>query len=395
MNNNYIFTSESVTCGHPDKICDQVSDAIVDHFLKQDPDARIIAECAVASGVMFISTHYASSAPSLDITEIARRTIREIGYPKEVFNADDCTILTSIKDHSETDYAPLDLDSMSDKAIDKVTARQQASVFGYACDHTEDLLPLPIWMAHRLAHRVDVVQSVRKLPYLLPDAEIQVGFEFVDGQPARIHSITLVATQHEDSDVELEGLREDMIKKVIDPALRKVKIKLDADTRVHINPDGLRRGGGPSVHSGLTGRKTGIDTYGGFARASSAALSGKDPMRIDRVGSYIARYAAKNVVAAGLSRECEVQLSYSIGSAEPVSLRVRTFGSGELDDDVIADRLRQVIDFRPGGIVRDLGLKTLSAQLGGFYRKLAVYGHMGRRELEVPWEDTAIADKLK
>ena len=395
MTSNFIFTSESVTRGHPDKICDQVSDAIVDHFLKQDPDARIAAECAVSSGVMFISTHYASSATSIDVSEIARRTVSEIGYPKEIFDANDCTILSSIMDHSETDYTPLDLDAMSDKEIDKITARQQTSVFGYACDHTEDLLPYPIWLAHRLAYRMDVVQAVKKLPYLLPDAEIQVGFKFEDGQPARIHSITLVATQDENSDVELEGLRKDMIDKVIKPVLKKESIKSDEDTIIHINPGGIRKGGGPSVHSGLTGRKTGIDTYGGYARSSGAALSGKDPMRIDRVGSYIARYAAKNVVAAGLARECEVQLSYSIGSADPVSIRVRTFGSSELDDEVIADRLKEVIDFRPGGIVRDLGLKKLSAQFGGFYRKLAVYGHMGRRELEVPWESTAIASKLK
>ena len=395
MTSNFIFTSESVTRGHPDKICDQVSDAIVDHFLKQDPDARIVAECAVSSGVMFISTHYASSATSIDVSEIARRTVSEIGYPKEIFDANDCTILSSIMDHSETDYTPLDLDAMSDKEIDKITARQQTSVFGYACDHTEDLLPYPIWLAHRLAYRMDVVQSIKKLPYLLPDAEIQVGFRFEDGQPARIHSITLVATQSENSEADIEGLRKDMIDKVIKPVMKKERIKSDEDTIIHINPGGIRKGGGPSVHSGLTGRKTGIDTYGGYARSSGAALSGKDPMRIDRVGAYIARYAAKNVVAAGLARECEVQLSYSIGSADPVSIRVRTFGSSELDDEVIADRVKQVFDFRPGGIVRDLGLKKLSAQLGGFYRKLAVYGHMGRRELEVPWESTAIASKLK
>ena len=395
MTSNFIFTSESVTSGHPDKICDQVSDAIVDHFLKQDPDARIIAECAVSSGVMFISSHYASSAAALDITEIARRTIKEIGYPKEVFDADDCAILTSIMDHSDTDYTPAELDDMTDRELDKITARQQASVFGYACDHTSDLMPLPIWLAHRLAHRVDVVQTVKKVPYLLPDAEIQVGFEFQDGQPARVHSITLVATQLQNSEVDVEGLRKDMIEKVIEPVLKKEKIKLDDNTIIHINPGGIRKGGGPSAHSGLTGRKTGIDAYGGFARNSGAALSGKDPMRIDRVGAYIARYAAKNVVAAGLARECEVQLSYSIGSADPVSLRVRTFGSSELDDSVIAGRLKELVDFRPGAIVRDLGLKKLSSQLGGFYRKLAVYGHMGRTDLEVPWENTAIAGKLK
>jgi len=394
MTSNFIFTSESVTSGHPDKICDQVSDAVVDHFLKQDADARVIAECAVSSGVMFISCHYASAAPALDISEIARRTITEIGYPKEIFDAADCAILTSIMDHSRSDYIPMNLDAMNDAKLDTVTARQQASVFGYACDQTEDLMPLPIWLAHRLAHRMDVIHVTNKLPYLLPDAEIQVGFEFHNDQPSRLHSITLVATQHDDSDIMLEDLRKDLIDKAIEPVLKKEKITADADTIININPAGPRKGGGPAVHSGLTGRKTGIDTYGGYARSSGAALSGKDPMRIDRVGAYIARYAAKNVVAANLARECEIQLSYSIGSADPVSLRVRTFGTSALDDSVIADRLKEVIDFRPGGIVRELGLKTLSDQLGGFYRKLAVYGHMGRSDIEVPWESTAIASKL-
>ena len=394
MTNGFVFTSESVTCGHPDKICDQVSDAIVDHFLMQDPDAMIKAECAVSSGVMFISSHYASAA-TLDISDIARRTIREIGYPKDVFDAEDCTILTSLMDHSTTDYMPIDLDGMSDKEIDSIIARQQTSVFGYACDHTEDLMPLPIWLAHRLAYRMDEKKVIKKLPYLLPDAEIQVAFEFQDSQPARIHSITLVASQNDNVDIDRKDLREDLIAKVIEPVLKKEKILSDADTIIHINPGVLRRSGGPAIHSGLTGRKTGIDTYGGYARTSGAALSGKDPMRIDRAGAYIARYAAKNVVAAGLARECEVQLSYSIGSARPVSLRVRTFGSSELDDGAIADRLHEVIDFRPGGIVRDLGLKKLSARPEGFYRKLAVYGHMGRAKLDVPWESTDMARKLK
>jgi S-adenosylmethionine synthetase len=395
MSDDYIFTSESVTSGHPDKICDQVSDAIVDHFLRQDPDARIIAECAVSSGVLFISSHFATSAVALDISDIARRTIRDIGYPKELFDAEDCAILTSIMDHSATDYSPMDLDAMTDKEIDKITARQQTSVFGYACDHTRDLMPLPIWLAHRIAQRIDRIQKTKKLPYLLPDAEIQVGFEFHNGKPVRLHSITVVATQDESSDIDQEALRKDLIETIIQPVLKKEKINSDTDTIIHINPGGIRKGGGPAVHSGLTGRKTGIDTYGGYARSSGAALSGKDPMRIDRVGAYIARYAAKNVVAAELARECEVQLSYSIGSADPVSIRVRTFGSGEHDDTVIAGRLQELIDFRPGGIVRDLGLKKLSDKFGGFYHKLAVYGQMGRSDLEAPWESTALAGKLK
>ena len=394
MTNGFVFTSESVTSGHPDKICDQVSDAIVDHFLKQDADARVIAECAISSSVMFVSCHYASAA-SLDISDIARRTVRDIGYPKEVFDADDCSILTSFLDHSNTDYIPMNLDELTDMEIANITARQQTSVFGYACDHTMDLMPLPIWLANRFSKRMGEKKVGKKLPYLLPDAEIQVGVRFLNGQPSSLHSITLVATQNENSDIEQDTLREDLIVRVIEPVLKEEKIKIEADTIIHINPNGIRKGGGPAMHSGLTGRKTGIDTYGGFARNSGTALSGKDPMRIDRVGTYIARYAAKNVVAAELARECEVQLSYSIGCADPVSIRVRSFGSSELDDKIIADRLREVIDFRPGAIVRDLHLRKLSSQSGGFYRKLAAYGHMGRSKLDAPWEDTSIASKLK
>jgi S-adenosylmethionine synthetase len=394
VSNNFIFTSESVTTGHPDKLCDQVSDAIVDHFLNQDPDSRIVAECAVASGVMFIATHYASYA-RLDIPEIARRVIRATGYSSEEFNADACTILTSFMDHTAADYISLDLDNMDDAAIDRLPGRQQVSVFGYACDQTPALMPLPIWLAHRLAEQLDSPAVKKKLPYVLPDSETQVGIEYLEGKPGRIHSITLVATHSESIPVELEQLRTDLTREVVEPVLKKEKYQPDDESRIFINPGGLRTGGGPAVHSGLTGRKTGIDTYGGFARNSGAALSGKDPMRIDRVGAYIARYAAKNVVAAGLARECEVQLSYTIGAARPVSLRVRTFGTGELDETVIAQRLGDTIDFRLGGIVRHLKLKTLSSGSGGFYRELAVYGHMGRIDLDVPWENTDKADALK
>ena len=394
MSNNFIFTSESVTTGHPDKLCDQVSDAIVDHFLNQDPDSRIVAECAVSSGVMFISAHYASKA-RLDIPDIARRIIRNVGYPKEVFDADACTIMTSFMDHTATDYMPFDLDSMDDAAIDRIPGRQQVSVFGYACDQTPALMPLPIWLAHRLADQLDSPKVASKLPYLLPDGETQAGIEYLGGSPGRIHSITLVATQTTADAVGLEQLREDMLREVVEPVLKKEKLKPDENTRIFINPGGARVGGGPAVHSGLTGRKTGIDTYGGFARHSGAALSGKDPMRIDRVGAYVARYAAKNVVAAGIARECEVQLSYSVGVARPVSLRVRTFGTAEMDDTAIAARLEQVIDFRLGGIVRDLNLKRLGDASKGGYQDLAVYGHMGRTDLDMPWEMTDKADDLK
>ena len=326
MSNNFIFTSESVTTGHPDKLCDQVSDAIVDRFLNQDPNSRIVAECAVSSGVMFISAHYASKA-RLDIPDIARHVIRNVGYTRDVFDADACTIMTSFMDHTATDYMPFDLENMDDADIDRIPVRQQASVFGYACDQTPALMPLPIWLAHRLADRLDEPKVASKLPYLLPDGETQAGVEYSDGRPGRIHSITLVATQTTADAVSLDELREGILREVVEPVFKKEKLKPDENTQIFINPGGARVGGGPAVHSGLTGRKTGIDTYGGYARHSGAALSGKDPMRIDRVGAYIARYAAKNVVASGIARECEVQLSYTVGVARPVSLRVRTFGT--------------------------------------------------------------------
>ena len=394
MSDDFIFTSESVTRGHPDKLADQVSDAIVDRFLDQDPHARIVAECAVSSGVLFVSTHFASEA-RLDIAEAARNVIRSIGYPRHVFDADACTILTSLKDHSVHDYHPMDLDSMHDAAIDNVLCRQQASVFGYACDQTPDLLPMPVWLAHRIAARLDSPKVRKKLPYLLPDNEVQVGVEYEKGLAQRIQSVNVVATQTEESGVDLDTLYNDIVEHVISQVLNEVELPVKKQCRVHINPGGLRIGGGPALHSGLTGRKTGIDTYGEYARHSGSALSGKDPMRIDRVGAYIGRYAAKNVVASGLARECEVQLSYSIGLAGPVSLRVRTFGSGEVDDAEIADRLRSSIDFRLGGIVRTLKLKSLSKAAEGFFELLAVYGHMGRHDLDVPWERTDLADALK
>jgi S-adenosylmethionine synthetase len=252
-------------------------------------------------------------------------------------------------------------------------------------------------LAHRLADALDSPELQKKLPYLLPDGQSQVGIEFRDGQPSRIHSITLVASQTNAGAVDPDRLRSDLIDLVVEPVLAEANFKSDGKTGIFVNPEGPVIGGGPSAHSGLTGRKTGIDTYGEYARHSGAALSGKDPFRVDRVGAYAARYAAKNIVAAGLAKECEVQLSYSIGSAEPVSVRVRTFGSADgLDEAKLAERLSDVIDFRLGGIVRDLGLQKLPSEHGGsFYRKLAVYGHMGRGDFDVPWERIDKAGELK
>jgi S-adenosylmethionine synthetase len=395
VSDDYIFISESVTAGHPDKLCDQVSDAIVDHYLSIDPYSRIVAECAVSSGVMFISTHYASEA-RLDIPQIARDVVRDIGYSKAVFDADACTIMTSFTDHTATDYAALDLEQLSDARIDEITAKHQVTVFGYACDQTAALLPLPIWLAHRLAERLASPKVEKKLPYLLPDGKAQVGIEYVGGEPRRIHSITLVASQTDAAAASLEGLREDLIDQVIKSVFDREDHDLDDQTRIFVNPEGALIGGGPAAHSGLTGRKTGMDTYGEYARHSGTALSGKDPLRIDRIGAYAARYAAKNLVAAGLARECEVQLSYSIGAAAPVSLRVRSFGSGELDDRTLTQRVAEAFDFRVGAIVRDFRLQRLPGERrDGFYRKVAVYGHMGRSDMDLPWERTDRTDALK
>ena len=396
MSDDFIFTSESVTTGHPDKLCDQVSDAIVDRFLVQDPDSSIVAECAISSGVLFISTHYASRG-RLDIPDVARAVIRNVGYSRDVFDADACTVLTSFMDHSSTDYRPFELESMTDGEIGQITAKHQVTVFGYACDQTDALLPLPIWLAHRLAETLDSPAVREQLPYLLPDGKTQVGIEFRNGRPSRIHSITLVASQTDAGVVKPDRLRSELIDLVVDPVLQTERIKTDGKTGIFVNPEGPVIGGGPVAHSGLTGRKTGIDTYGEYARHSGAALSGKDPLRIDRVGAYAARYAAKNIVACGRAKECEVQLSYTIGAAGPVSVRVRTFGSGgDRDDSKLAERLSEAIDFRLGGIVRDLGLRQLPREHeGSFYQKLAVYGHMGRLNLDVPWERTDKAEALK
>jgi S-adenosylmethionine synthetase len=394
MSDDFIFTSESVTAGHPDKLCDQVSDAIVDHVLRQDPNAGINAECALASGVLFISAHYATEA-GLAITDVARSVMRDIGYPSQVFDADACAIMTSFMDHTDRDFRRLDLDAMDEEALAQVMVKDQATVFGYACDQTESLMPLPVTLAHRIAQALDDRAIKRALPYLLPDAKTQVGIEYADGKAARIHSIALETSQADRASPGLEQLQADLVEQVIRPVLAGAPIQPDRNTRFFVNPDGPVIGGGPAVHSGLTGRKTGIDTYGEFARHSGAALSGKDPLRVDRVGAYAARWAAKHVVAAGLAAECEVQLSYSIGSAGPVSVRVRTAGTAHADDAEIARRLNQVFDFRVGAIVRDLRLRHLPAEhKGGFYRRLACYGQMGREDLEAPWERLDRLDAL-
>lgn len=398
MKADFMFTSESVTEGHPDKLCDQISDAVVDHILQRDPCSRVIAECAVSTAIVFIAARFSTTA-SIDFANIARQVINQVGYADHSFNAKTCSILTSLKELPAEDSDSFDERYLSDDQIEQIPVRNQVTVFGYACDQTSALMPLPIWLAHRLARRLTSVRLQKLLPYLAPDGKTQVGIEYRDRRPYRIHSITLIASQGKPSTAggpDLKRLDHDLREMVIHPILQEEAIKPDDATRIFVNPDGPFLVGGPSVHSGLTGRKNAIDTYGEYSRHSGAALSGKDPMRIDRVGAYIARYAAKNVVAAGLARECEVQLSYSIGLSRPVSVQVETFGTGTLPDARIAQLLESHVDFRIAGIMRQFNLRRLPSLIkGGFYRKLAVYGHVGRMDIGLPWEVTDKIGALK
>lgn len=392
MKRDYLFTSESVTEGHPDKLCDQISDAIVDRFLTRDRFSRIRVECAVSKGIVFIAARFASNA-KLDIPEIGRGIIQRVGYQEGEFNAKECTILTSLTELGVESTRLKDEQQLSDDELERFTVGNQATVFGFACRQSPALLPLPIWLAHRLARQLATVRASDHLAYLCPDGKTQVGVEYRGGRADRIHSVTLIASQTHPDEPSLKKLRSDLIEKVITPVFADEPIRPDTRTQVFVNPDGPLITGGPVVHSGLTGRKNAVDTYGEYSRHSGAALSGKDPLRVDRVGAYAARHAAKNLVAAGLAEECEVQLSYTIGLARPVSVRVETFGSGKLPDDELLRRLQSCFDFRLGAMIRTFSLRDLSAQhQGRFFERLAAYGQMGRVDLAVPWERT---DKLE
>ena len=387
MRQDFVFISESVTEGHPDKLCDQISDAVLDQFLREDPQAHAIVECAVSTGVVFVAARYRSRT-LVDIPHIARQVIREIGYDDKDFNARTSSILTSLNELPPE--APVaDESALSDAQIEAVTARNTATLFGYACTQTPAFLPLPIWLAHKLARRLSAVRLTLQLPYLRPDAKAQVAVVFRNRRPVRIHSLTLLVSHTVSGVPPAAQLEQALREHVIEPVFRDEPVRPDADTRVYVNPEGPFEIGGPSVHAGLTGRKNAIDTYGEYARHSGAALSGKDPSRIDRTGAYAARYAAKNVVAAGLADECEVLLSYTIGQARPVSVQVETFGTGRVSDTEIGARLEARFDFRPAAIVRAFNLRRRPALTkGGFYRRLAAYGHVGRMDIGLPWERT-------
>ncbi|KPJ94882.1 MAG: S-adenosylmethionine synthetase [Gammaproteobacteria bacterium SG8_11] len=395
MKSDFVFTSESVTEGHPDKLCDLISDAIVDQFLIHDPYSRILAECAVANGVIFISARFVSEA-SVDIPQVARQVIQRVGYSGEGFNAEDCTILTNFTEMPKELYSTVDERNLSGGQLDKFPATRHATIFGFACNQTETLMPLPIWLAHQLTRAVTEARVEKKLPYLLPDATIQVAVEYKKQKPYRIHSINMVTSHEQLSEAQLKDMRQDLVEQVISPVIDRQDIHFDATASVFVNPEGPLVGGGPVVHSGLTGRKNAVDLYGQYCRRSGAALSGKDPSRIDRIGNYQARYAAKNIVAAKLADECEVQLSYSIGQSQPVSIQVETFGTGKISDDDIVSKIKEAIDFRPAAIIANFNLRQLPADSkGGFYQKLAVYGHVGRNDIELPWEQNNKVKTLK
>lgn len=386
-----IFTSESVTVGHPDKLCDRISDAAIDAFLRQDAGARAVVECAVATGVVFLAARFAADA-IVDLPSLARTAIAEAGYVGPHFNARNCSILTSIAElpFDTRELLPATIDNA---AIDRRVAHEQANAFGYACRETPELMPLPISLAHRLARAIDDARA-NGMHWLSPDAKTQVTIEYRRGSPVRIHGISLTAAV----DPDLAGVDiEERLRQLTFITLRDSVPTLDAQTTINVIAGERYEIGGPARHAGLTGRKNGIDTYGEIARQSGAALSGKDPSRIDRTGAYAARHAAKNVVAAGLAERCEVHLAYAIGQAKPLSLSVETFGTGKRPDEVIAKRIAAVLDFRPLAISHRFGLRTRPAAAGegGFYRRLSAYGHFGRTDIDLPWEAADVADALR
>ena len=383
-----LFTSESVTEGHPDKICDQISDAILDEMLRQDPMSRVACETTCTTGLVMVLGEITTSAYA-DIPTIVRETVREIGYDraKYGFDCDTCAVLNSIHEQSADIAMGVDraLESRDQEDKFDIGAGDQGLMFGYACNETPEFMPFPISAAHKLARRLTEVRKNGTMAYLRPDGKTQVTVEYEDDKPVRIDTI-VVSSQH-DPDVSLEQIRADVIEHVIrpiiDPAL------MDENTIIHVNPTGRFVIGGPHGDSGLTGRKIIVDTYGGYSRHGGGAFSGKDPTKVDRSASYMARYIAKNIVAAGLADKCEVQLAYAIGVARPVSVLVDTFGTAKIDENKIADYVAENVDLRPAAIIDRFDLRR------PIYRQLAAYGHMGREDLMAPWEALDLVPEMQ
>ena len=390
MNTKMLFTSESVTEGHPDKICDKISDAILDEMLAQDPYSRVACETFATTGIITVMGEITTKA-RVDIQKIVRDTVKEIGYDraKYGFDASTCAVLTSI--HEQSADIALGVDKCAEAKDGKMTdeydtgAGDQGIMFGFACDETPELMPLPISLSHKLAKRLTEVRKNGTLSYLRPDGKTQVTVEYVDGKPMRVDTI-VVSSQHSD-EVDTATIRKDILNHVILPVIPKEL--LDGEVHVHINPTGRFVIGGPAGDTGLTGRKIIVDTYGGYSRHGGGAFSGKDPTKVDRSASYAARYVAKNIVKAGLATKCEVQIAYAIGVAKPVSVMIETFGTAVVAEERIAEAVNSLVDLRPAKIIEKFDLRR------PIYKQLAAYGHMGREELSVKWEECDIADKLR
>ena len=385
-----LFTSESVTEGHPDKICDKISDAILDAMLAEDPQSRVACETFTTTGLIMIMGEVTTKA-KVDITEIARKTVEEIGYDRAKYGFDchTCAVLNSL--HQQSPDIALGVDKCAEAKAGEQSdgldtgAGDQGLMFGYACDETPELMPLPISLAHKLALRLTEVRKNGTLDYLRPDGKTQVTVEYDDGKPVRIDAI-VVSSQHSD-EVSLDKIRADVIEQIIRPIIPADM--MDEQTKIFVNPTGRFVIGGPMGDTGLTGRKIIVDTYGGYSRHGGGAFSGKDPTKVDRSASYAARYIAKNVVAAGLAKKCEVQIAYAIGVAKPVSVMIDTFGTGVIADDKLSDIVCKTVDLRPAAIIRKFDLRR------PIYKQIAAYGHMGREDLGMPWEKTDLADTLR
>ena len=386
----HLFSSESVTKGHPDKICDQISDAVLDAIMEQDPQGRVACETCCTTGMVLIMGEISTSA-QIDIPAIARKVICDIGYDsaEKGFDGNTCAIITSI-DKQSSDIAmgvdaSFELKGGEEDKYNLNGAGDQGMMFGFACDETPELMPMPVSLAHKLALKLTEERENGNLSYLRADGKTQVTVEYDDDRVVRIDAI-VVSSQHS-ADVELEQIRRDIIEKVIKPTIDEKLI--DENTKIFVNPTGRFVTGGPQGDSGLTGRKIIVDTYGGYSRHGGGAFSGKDPTKVDRSAAYMCRYIAKNIVAAGLAKKCEIQLAYAIGVAKPVSVMVDTFGTGKASDSELADAVNKVFDLRPAAIIDNLNLRR------PIYRQTAAYGHMGRTDIDLPWEKTDKADELK